>query len=803
MVNAKPVSPARGRRSFTVPLWTATETVEKAGSKDFLNNVSETVLKNVSRTITKKVARKTAKISAKEFDTLREVTEQPLESSGQADSKEGPETEEQPDSKKWVGSWDDFELHSSVRKGIPYSSPTQIQSLVLPHALHYKPLLAAAETGSGKTAAFVIPVLNHLARCFHGKRETERPLAALVIAPTRELALQIAGQFTVLGASVQVAHSGSQSTSTSDPAADTVSDPTYIETETDTTVTPLGDILESGRWGPPRVAAIVGGLSPLKQMRMIGSKALGNCADIVVATPGRLWDLLQSDAVPGFAERVRGVKFLVIDEGDRLLERGAFSELERILAHMFSGGERDGDALDAATQDSSQSRTSQNPDSSRSIQKSQKKLKRIGKGKMPQGYVTTAPTRSKIQIMVFSATLVHDTAIKQSLARRPGKRMLSTPASPTFADLVDRLPFASPPVYISTFGSASARVSPRVFPAHISLLHPDKLAHLAYFVLLFLEPLIVFVNTIPEIKMLEKSLKLLVKADRPVISLHAHLAQKQRLDHFDRFKASLDHPNACPILITTDVAARGLDLPNLRLIIHYDLPHTPELFIHRSGRSARREGEEAVSLLFVTPNDHTSFGRIARALRPGMLIDANIKTTSKKAIELVLPKFKIDHQILKEVKQRAIIVREIADSEMQAAKHKKSTNELRNLAREAELDVPSDMENSDSDSPKTPVPTPNPNQTSATSSKKRKRKPFKLTTPLATLKSKLAALIATPLVSSEYKHAAKYLQPALVALVNEQGGVDKLRDNGGMVKGHEGRVVDVFKRGLIGAPKQD
>jgi len=157
-----------------------------------------------------------------------------------------------------------------------YREPTPVQRAVIPAVLGGEDVWASAKTGSGKTAAFVLPLLQMHADSDRGG-QVDRPVRALLLVPTRELALQI---------------------------GDTISD--------------LGAHLPS----PPKTIVAVGGISINPQML-----ALRGGADVVVATPGRLLDLVDHHALS-----LSRVRVLVLDEAERLLALGFQAELSRILA---------------------------------------------------------------------------------------------------------------------------------------------------------------------------------------------------------------------------------------------------------------------------------------------------------------------------------------------------------------------------------------------------------------------------------------------------------------------------------------
>jgi ATP-dependent RNA helicase RhlE len=163
-----------------------------------------------------------------------------------------------------------------LRAVAAYDAPTPIQIAAVPAVLAGRDVWASAQTGSGKTAAFVLPILEGLARGARG-RGRARPVRVLVLVPTRELATQIAEAVRAYGRHLEA---------------------------------------------PPKTCVAVGGVSINPQMM-----ALRGGAEIVVATPGRLLDLVTQNAL-----RLDDVAQLVLDEADRLLSLGFADELARVLA---------------------------------------------------------------------------------------------------------------------------------------------------------------------------------------------------------------------------------------------------------------------------------------------------------------------------------------------------------------------------------------------------------------------------------------------------------------------------------------
>ncbi|MDE0263976.1 MAG: DEAD/DEAH box helicase [Bryobacterales bacterium] len=171
-------------------------------------------------------------------------------------------------------SFSTIELHPTLLKGVAdlgFTTPTPIQSGAIPPALQGRDLLACAVTGSGKTAAFLLPILHRLVDLPRG---TTR---ALVLAPTRELALQL-----------------------------------------------LEDLQALARHTGIKAAAVYGGVGMGPQVR-----AFRRGVDVIVATPGRLLDHCQQGHAP-----LSGLEYLVLDEADRMLDMGFLPDIRRVLRHV-------------------------------------------------------------------------------------------------------------------------------------------------------------------------------------------------------------------------------------------------------------------------------------------------------------------------------------------------------------------------------------------------------------------------------------------------------------------------------------
>ena len=153
-----------------------------------------------------------------------------------------------------------------------------------------------------------------------------------------------------------------------------------------------------------------------------------------------------------------------------------------------------------------------------------------------------------------------------------------------------------------------------------SVLHcglTEKDFYLYYFITRHIGRTVVFCNSIDCVRRLTNLLGLLSVTPLP---LHAQLHQKQRLKNLDRFTAS-----SSGLLIATDVAARGLDIPNVQHVVHYQVPRTSEGYVHRSGRTARA-AKAGLSLLLVEPGEVRSYQKLLQTLARSSTKDTTIPT---------------------------------------------------------------------------------------------------------------------------------------------------------------------------------
>ncbi|RCI01185.1 ATP-dependent RNA helicase [Rhizopus azygosporus] len=470
-----------------------------------------------------------------------------------------------------VSAWNDLQLAEPIVNALKYhkfSTPTPIQEKTLPLALSGRDIVGSAETGSGKTLAFGIPIVHYLAT--HQKEG----LAGLILTPTRELAIQVKEHIS------------------------------NIALFTDT-----------------RCVAIVGGMSVQKQERLLKNKP-----DIIVATPGRLWELFSSNQE--YMDMLKHIKFLVLDEADRMLEKGHFEELTNILNSI------------STKRQSTTDWPEQVKDGTRKV--------------LPQDLGVH-------QTFIFTATLNKD--IRFNVKTK--KRKITPQPTGTMDDLLSRIEFADQEPALIDITSENM-VASRLLEAKIECLQNEKDMYVYYFVTRYPGRTIIFVNSIDSIRRLVPVFKLL---NIEVLGLHAQMQQKQRLKNLDRFKA-----NDKAVLVASDVAARGLDIPLVGHVIHYQLPRSGEIYVHRSGRTARAN-RDGVSLLLCGPEETKVYQKLCQTLRKGE----------------EYPMFPVDLNILRSMKERVELARQIDSIQHRESKQAHEQNWMRKLAQEMDVDFDEDM----------------------------------------------------------------------------------------------------------------
>ncbi|XP_028572749.2 ATP-dependent RNA helicase DDX24 isoform X2 [Podarcis muralis] len=510
-----------------------------------------------------------------------------------------------------------------------FSAPTPIQALALPSAIRDgMDILGAAETGSGKTLAFAIPMIHSILQwrkstgLASGRdSQLDEGEDGEDEVPKQEESVDTGGlspdggeasgdddgdgDKSLAAGNLKVLEGAERDLGSPKPnAAAHRNNPLLglVLTPTRELAVQVKHHIDAvNRFTGIKATILVGGMASQKQQRVLKRKP-----EIVIATPGRLWELIQ-EKQPHLSN-LRQLRCLVIDEADRMVERGHFEELSQLL-EMLSDSQY-------------------NP---------------------------------KRQTFVFSATL---TLIHQAPTRvLHKKRAVKIDKKTKLEMLMEKVGIKGKPKVIDL-----TRKEATVETLTETRIHCDteeKDYYLYYFLLQYPGRTMVFANSIDCIKRLTALLTIL---DCNLLPLHANMHQKQRLKNLERFAER----NSCALL-TTDVAARGLDIPHVQHVIHYQVPRTSEIYVHRSGRTARA-ANEGLSLLLIGPSDMMNFKRIYKTLEKNE----------------ELPFFPVETKCMTAIKERVNLARKIEKMEYFNSRAKQHNSWLQQAAEALELDLDDD-----------------------------------------------------------------------------------------------------------------
>ncbi|MEI7893026.1 MAG: DEAD/DEAH box helicase [Myxococcales bacterium] len=348
-----------------------------------------------------------------------------------------------------------------------YTEPSPVQIEVIPHALQGRDVVACAQTGTGKTAAFVLPMLQHLAA-------TNAPcIRGLILTPTRELAAQVADRVHVYGHHLDIRH-----------------------------------------------AVIYGGVSQYRQ-----EIALRSSPHLIVATPGRLLDLIQQRLID-----LAGITHFVLDEADRMLDMGFVQDVRRIFAMI----------------------------------------------------------PAVRQTLFFSATMP---PAVESLARNmliDPVRVRISPATTTAPTVTQSVVFV-------------AKADKRALLEEVLR---DETIHRA----------LVFTRTKHGANRLSEQLD---RAGIGSAAIHGNKTQGARERALDSFRRG-----ATRVLVATDVAARGIDVEGISLVVNFDLPNVAESYVHRIGRTGRA-GAAGRAISFCDRDERAFLADIERLIRHRLPVTGN------------------------------------------------------------------------------------------------------------------------------------------------------------------------------------
>ena len=362
--------------------------------------------------------------------------------------------------------FEDLKLSHALLKAVKdqkYKTPTSIQEKAIPLILQRSDVLGTAQTGTGKTAAFALPILHHLEKEKNNNSKTK--IRSLIVTPTRELAIQIAENFT-----------------------------------------------DYAKYNEIKNTVIYGGVKQMKQV-----KRLNAGVDVLIATPGRLLDLIGQGYIS-----LKDVGYFVLDEADRMLDMGFIHDIKKIIKML------------------------------------------------PE----------KRQSLFFSATMP-DKILGLS------KTILSNPKNVSVNQVSSTAETIQQYIYYTN------RSSKKDLLFHI--LDDSKI-----------QQILVFSRTKHGANRIVRNLQ---KQKITSAAIHGDKSQNQRQDALKSFK-----DGKIRVLVATDIAARGIDINELRHVMNYDIPNEPESYVHRIGRCGRA-GKKGVSISISEPEENAYVRDIEKLIR--------------------------------------------------------------------------------------------------------------------------------------------------------------------------------------------
>ncbi len=357
----------------------------------------------------------------------------------------------------------DYRFDEKVKKGLArlgYKRPTDIQYKSIPNILQGEDLLAIAQTGTGKTLAFAAPIVDILYKLKKNQRRAGG-IKCLVLVPTHELAVQVDRVF-----------------------------------------------LDISRYTTVKTLAIIGGVNQEPQIDKLTSGV-----DIVIATPGRMFDLISQGHL-----RTAGIEILVLDEADHMLDLGFVQDIKDLVRKL---------------------------------------------PKRKQTLFFSATINNKIKKIAYS--LVNQNAIRIQLS----------PKDPVAKNILHYV------VHVEMEHK-------RFFLERVIIENPNT-------------KILTFVRTKVRAERVSKAME---RVGIPAMTIHSDKNQHSRSQVLQRFKSGDTN-----LLIATDVTARGIDIPNVGIVINYDLPEVPENYVHRVGRTGRAKNK-GLAYSFCAPQENNILSEI-------------------------------------------------------------------------------------------------------------------------------------------------------------------------------------------------
>ena len=400
--------------------------------------------------------------------------------------------------------FEDYRISPDIKRSIAklgFKRPTDIQFKAIPNILKGEDLLAIAQTGTGKTAAFVIPVLSLLNDRKQGRKRADG-IKCLVMVPTRELAIQINDVFVELGRHTKV-----------------------------------------------KTFAIFGGVEQAAQIEKL-QKGL----DVLVATPGRMFDLISQKHLLTFQ-----IEILVLDEADHMLDLGFVNDIRDLIVKL---------------------------------------------PKRRQTLFLSATINNRIKKIAYS--LVKQNAIRIQLS----------PKDPVAKKIDHAVLFVE-------------MDHKRFFLERMVTENPEA-------------KILVFVRT--KVRA-ERVAKAMGRVDIDALTIHSDKTQAERAKIMKDFRAG-----DCSLLIATDVSARGIDIPNIDIVINYDLPEIAENYVHRVGRTGRAN-KQGQAYSFCAPDEKDTLEEIQSFLKKEIQVIPLTKASYQETLTMETDRNEDLDALMKDIEQ--------------------------------------------------------------------------------------------------------------------------------------------------------
>ena len=588
--------------------------------------------------------------------------------------------------------WENFYLNQKIITSLNHLNflePTAIQEKVLVYLKAETDLIIQARTGEGKTLCYGLPIINYLFNLYDNTSESNHSISpvGLILVPTRELGVQVRNHLMQI----------------------------LLDKEKNDGRSTYHNI---------KIVNILGGFAKEKQLKILKKYS----PEIIIATPGRLWEIIDNNEA-SIVSKLHNLQFLVLDEADRMMEKGHFKELKKIMALVYDRKDHlvnekkiskkelymnkikgfgksdetreENDKIKKMLKDKNieyddveieefdpldlfegvgadqmkfeknlkmienlnnddeekevkedqitkenEDETNQNDENYPEEQIEQEE----GEGEKDneeeeeeeeeEEDIKEVCQKRKMQLnlrtFLCSATIekIDLKKLKENKKQKSEKNPEEKQDKIKLESLIKFVHFYNKLIFVKLSSDEISTDDPSSHQNNQINILPERLELEAFkcesllkdyylYHILIKNPtksMIIFTNSISHTKKLKSILSLL---QFKVNALHSKMLQSQRIKNLERFASSKSvkdrKGDSYNILICTDVGARGLDIPYVDLVIHYHIPKSIELFVHRSGRTARAL-KEGTCISLVSEGEINFFNKIMKTMKKEMIL---------------------------------------------------------------------------------------------------------------------------------------------------------------------------------------